>query len=252
MNILHITDLHFSVETPEREQREKWRHILKTLEKQIQGRKVDAVAVTGDITCHGDPAEFMQADKYLAGIAEMLSLKRKRFFFCPGNHDADTEESGSSFSRYRDFVNAFYKQTESGCQIKRKEKKTGKEQQFQFISVNTCSETSLRFYDDAVIPENFLPELRKCRKDSYGILLLHHQPEVIKNQEILMELVDSGKIRLMLCGHLHPFALRSYRIKDVSVINGMAVTPHLDWIPAGMQLIHIKREGHLSVKRIRI
>lgn len=81
MNILHMTDLHFSRDTEENEIREKWNHIKIKLKEELGDKKVDAMAVTGDITCHGDLCEFRQAKSYLLELAGLLYVKREKIFF---------------------------------------------------------------------------------------------------------------------------------------------------------------------------
>lgn len=252
MNILHMTDLHFSRDTEENEIREKWNHIKIKLKEELGDKKVDVMAVTGDITCHGDLCEFRQAKKYLLELSAFLSVKREKIFFCPGNHDADTEGKGSSFYHYQSFLNEFYGKSEYDYPVKKKDKKTGEKRKFCFVSINTCTETSLQFFDEAFIPDDAFLQLDDFSDNSYVILLMHHQPEVIKNQECFMRIVNSGVVKLILSGHLHTTQTRMYRAGETTIVNGMAVTPHLQWIPAGFQLIHIKRNDKIKITEIKI
>lgn len=252
MNILHMTDLHFSRDTEENEIREKWNHIKIKLKEELGDKKVDVMAVTGDITCHGDLCEFRQAKKYLLELSAFLSVKREKIFFCPGNHDADTEGKGASFYHYQSFLNEFYGKSVYDYPVKKKDKKTGEKRKFRFVSINTCTETSLQFFDEAFIPDDAFLQLDDFSDNSYVILLMHHQPEVIKNQECFMRIVNSGVVKLILSGHLHTTQTRMYRAGETTIVNGMAVTPHLQWIPAGMQLIHIKRNDKIKITEIKI
>lgn len=252
MNILHMTDLHFSRDTEENEIREKWNHIKIKLKEELGDKKVDAMAVTGDITCHGDLCEFRQAKSYLLELAGLLSVKREKIFFCPGNHDADTEGKGASFYHYQSFLNEFYGKSDYDYPVKKKDKKTGEKRKFRFVSINTCTETSLQFFDEAFIPDDAFLQLDDFSDNSYVILLMHHQPEVIKNQECFMRIVNSGVVKLILSGHLHTTQTRMYRAGETTIVNGMAVTPHLQWIPAGFQLIHIKRNDKIKITEIKI
>lgn len=247
-----MTDLHFSRDTEENEIREKWNHIKIKLKEELGDKKVDVMAVTGDITCHGDLCEFRQAKKYLLELSAFLSVKREKIFFCPGNHDADTEGKGSSFYHYQSFLNEFYGKSEYDYPVKKKDKKTGEKRKFCFVSINTCTETSLQFFDEAFIPDDAFLQLDDFSDNSYVILLMHHQPEVIKNQECFMRIVNSGVVKLILSGHLHTTQTRMYRAGETTIVNGMAVTPHLQWIPAGFQLIHIKRNDKIKITEIKI
>ena len=136
--------------------------------------------------------------------------------------------------------------------MKKKDKKTGEKRKFRFVSINTCTETSLQFFDEAVIPDEAFLQLESIADNSYVILLLHHQPEVIKNQESFMRIADSGIAKLILSGHLHTTQTRMYRAGETTIVNGMAVTPHLQWIPAGIQLIHIKCNDKIKITEIKI
>lgn len=250
MNILHMTDLHFTKNEPENAAREKWNHIKEIMRNTLPDKKVDAIAVTGDLTSHGDPWEFDMAKKYLLETAEFLDVKRKKVFFCPGNHDADTEVKGSAFYHYQSFLNEFYGKSDNGYVVEKKSRKTGKKKKYQFIAVNTCTQTSLQFFDEAVIPEEALREHSGFADENYVIMLMHHQPEVIKNQENFMQIVNSGKVQLILCGHLHSTETRVYRAGKTIIVNGMAVTPHLSWIHAGIQLIHIGQNNKVRITKM--
>lgn len=252
MNILHMTDLHFSRDTAENEIREKWNHIEERLKEALRDKKVDTIAVTGDITCHGDLCEFRQAKRFLLEIAGLLSVKREKIFFCPGNHDADTGGKGSSFYHYQSFLNEFYGKSDYDYLVKKKDKKTGEKRKYRFASINTCTETSLQFFDEAVIPDKAFLQLDGLGDNNYVVLLMHHQPEVIKNQDCFMRIVNSGMVKLILSGHLHSTQTRMYRAGEAVIVNGMAVTPHLPWIPAGIQLIHIKRNDNIKIMEIKI
>lgn len=244
MNILHLTDLHFSIDDENSRVADKWKEIIALAKNSNILRPVDVIAVTGDITCHGLDIEFEQAQIYLMMLMRALSVKKESVLFCPGNHDADYEEAGSSFEHYENFVKKIYADSPPTDSLKHPF--------FAFHTINTCTQTSLIFYDQAVIPEDIEVYLREIEKKDFGILLMHHQPEVIKNQDALMEIVNSGKIKLILCGHLHSTDVRCYSINNCQVVNGMAITPHLSWIPSGMQVVCISTRGKVTVKSIKL
>ncbi len=244
MNILHLTDLHFSTEDDYNHVADKWNKIISLARNLNERYSIDALAATGDITCHGLESEFAQAHNYLMQLTAVLSIKREFLLLCPGNHDADCGNAHSSFTHYENFLKQFdILPSHTDCD---------KHPRFSFQTINTCTETSLTFFDQAVIPQNSIDLINTIDKKSYGVLLMHHQPEVIKNQDRLMEIVNSGKIRLILCGHLHSTDTRLYSIKKSIVVNGMAVTPHLSWLPSGMQLVHVNTRGKVTVKSIFI
>lgn len=246
MNILHLTDLHFSDEEDMDER--LWKKMPKAVRRLSKGRDIDMAAVTGDLTSHGRSSEFAKAREALYILAQELSIPRDRFLFCMGNHDADVEEARSPFTHYEQFLRDFYGREPEGGLYLEKGKKGGKRTGFHIFSTNTCTETSLLFFNDACIPEKEAAELCAREDDGRGILLMHHQPDVVRNQETLHALTDSGKIDLILCGHLHGTETRVFRIGTTTVVNGIAVKPHLSWLPAGFQMIRIRKDGRIQVR----
>ena len=242
MNILHLTDLHFSIEDDKEHVANKWKEIITLARSNHEKTPIDVIAVTGDVTCHGMKEEFDQAKNYLLKLLRALSLEKECLWLCPGNHDADSEEAHSTFAHYEEFAENFKKQTIADH----------RRPFFAFYSINTCTETSLTFFDRAVIPSDDAEVLSARDKKNYGILLMHHQPEVIKNQDMLMKIANGGKIRLILCGHLHSTDTRLYSVNNCVVVNGMAVTPHLPWLFAGMQIVHISTRGRVETKAIHL
>lgn len=243
MNILHLTDLHFSIEDDSERVAAQWDEMITRARSYHEKYPLNAIAVTGDITNHGREEEYAQAGEYLLKLMQAFRMSRNQLWLCPGNHDADSEEAHSSFAHYENFVE---KMNQVAPIISQQRQRS-----FPVYTINTCTETSLTFFDRAVILSKDAEAIcAEKRKKGYGILLMHHQPEVIQNQEQLMQLVNSGKIRLLLCGHLHSTEPRIYTINNCVVVNGMAVTPHLFWLPSGMQIVHISTRGRVEVKPI--
>lgn len=85
---------------------------------------------------------------------------------------------------------------------------------------------------------------------SFGILLMHHQPAVIENQDLFRQITKERNLRLILSGHLHPTNTMFYKVDSCAVITGMAITPQYDWIPSGFQIIHISTRGKVVVKPV--
>ena len=75
-----------------------------------------------------------------------------------------------------------------------------------------------------------------------AVLLMHHQPEILDDQSQLERLGASGKITCVLSGHLHCYARRYVR-KGLTVVNGMPLMPHADFIPIGFQTVELFDEG---------
>ena len=87
MNILHITDFHYSPESSK--QIKVVQSIVKTIvEKKIE---IDLIFFTGDLVQSGSKMEtFQSANMALFKVLiEKLNLKPENIIFCPGNHDID-------------------------------------------------------------------------------------------------------------------------------------------------------------------
>lgn len=245
MNILHLTDLHFSEKLSETQSRDKWDKIACDIVKGCKKKGIECIVVTGDLTCHGAMVEFRRAEEFLKKILTELGLGKKQIFFCQGNHDADTDEEKSSFEHYEAFLKSFTNENTDVSLIKK-----GKNKRFAFLSMNTCRETSQKLYEYATLYEEDYNKLQSLTEDDLGILLLHHQPEAIINQDLFWKIVTSGKINLILSGHQHMQEPRVYRAGNVIIVGGMAVTPHLAWMEAGCQIVKIKSDGTVKVSRI--
>lgn len=238
MNILHLTDLHFSTEDDEWETAKKWSRLFRAVHNETAELAIDEVAVTGDFTSHGAAAEFAQAEWYLSELSALLNISRSHFWFCRGNHDADSGDSGASFSHYERFAADFFAHT-------------GREKSSLGVhAINTCSKTSLTDFDNAVVLREEAERVRcDCEQHEENILLMHHQLEVIKNPEMLDIL--TGKVSLVLSGHLHPEAPRLSKSSGIIYVTGMAVTPHLPAIPSGFQLVRAGTDG-IGLRSCRI
>jgi hypothetical protein len=87
--LLHLSDLHFTAETPVRA-RLQW--LLDDLRLgDGWGRppieRLDYLVVSGDFTDKGGAAGFEKAYKFVSGLASEFGLSAERCVFVPGNHD---------------------------------------------------------------------------------------------------------------------------------------------------------------------
>lgn len=254
MNILHLTDLHFSCEPIKEQSQEKWGETVRQIIEGCGKKKINILAITGDLTCHGMKEEFDRAECFIQAVLDGLSMTREQVIICPGNHDADTEKANSTFEQYDEFVQNFYKNI---VPVKKTEakiisKRTRKKLKFAFLTMNTCRETSLELYDRATIGKEDYKKLQELSEEEYGILLFHHQPEAIENQNVFINLIKSGKIKLILTGHQHMSQTRVYHAGDVVIVGGMAVTPHRTWMARGCQLVHVKADGRVKAIQINL
>ncbi len=240
MKILHLTDLHFTYALSEVDSNVKWKKILGFILKACKRQQIDMVAVTGDFCCHGAEVEFRRAETFLNELLENLNLSKENLVMCQGNHDTDGDEEGASFEHYQEFCSRF---TESAvC----------KNDHYVFISMNTCSKTSLLLYENAVLVPEEVNLLNKVDCDEFGIVLMHHPPETINNQEIFEKIVESGKVKLILSGHQHMSLPRIYQAGNVVVVGGMAVSPHRQWMASGGQIVEIDEKGNVKAEAIKL
>lgn len=247
MNILHLTDLHFTHNLPSVQSEQRWKRVACEIAGGCGKRKMDVVAVTGDFTCHASREEFDRAERFLQDLVNRLGLTRQRVLMCPGNHDADTDEAFSTFDHYEAFLKRFY-----GDNSPLSQKKIDSKTKYTFISMNTCHETSLEIYERATFLEEECQRVLELPKGEKGILLIHHPPETIGNQELLEQIMESGKVSLILSGHQHMSLPRVYQAGNITVVGGMAVSPHRKWMKAGCQIVVIKANGSVKTKRIEL
>lgn len=114
MNILHITDFHFSEESSK--QLKLVQSTIKAIiEKDI---KIDLIFFTGDLVQSGSKLETFRSAKLALFnvLIEKLDIKLDNIIFCPGNHDIDRDSIHSAVKSYLDTnidtnekLNAFYK-----------------------------------------------------------------------------------------------------------------------------------------------
>lgn len=224
MRILHLTDLHFNCLEENRNSRELQEKILQITAREARKRAFHFLAVTGDFTCHGLPEEFEEAEIFLQKLLKAAGLEERQLFFCRGNHDADTQEAGSSFEHYLAF-----------------RKRIKGESMGMAYEMNTCSRTSLADFDHAVLLEKEVERVCKERQRAFKIVLMHHQKEVIENQELYGKLEEAADV--ILSGHLHPDSITAEKRRHTLYLNGLAVCPHLPWIPAGFQALDLEKDN---------
>ncbi len=229
MRILHITDLHAGGKQGLEREKEVWERLYREVAAVTEGRqKIDIIAVTGDLVTKGAEEEYRRVENYLQKLMEAVGLEKSQVFFCCGNHDADTPDAESTFKGYEEFIERFYGGAVPQCPI-------------PVYSINSCKRTSWKRFNDCWLDPDDVDEiLKKAEPGKKGILLLHHQPEIFDDQTQMERL--NKAVGLILGGHLHTGYTRQITWKGMTVVNGMAVTPHLDFIPAGFQIVEWKED----------
>ena len=98
VTLLHLSDLHFGNASRFRE-RDPARLGLGLAAAVRRERAdlgpdgaVELVVVSGDLTESARPPEYEQAEAFLRALGAALEVDRRRFVFCPGNHDVSWHE----------------------------------------------------------------------------------------------------------------------------------------------------------------
>lgn len=118
MNILHITDFHYSPESS------KQVKVVQAIVKTVVERNVtiDLVFFTGDLVQSGSRIETFEAanSALFKVLIEKLNVKKENIIFCSGNHDIDRTAIHSATKSYFDCeistvnaLNSFYKKRDT-------------------------------------------------------------------------------------------------------------------------------------------
>lgn len=114
MNILHITDFHYSNEISLQ------KRVLKSIINSIseQNIKIDLIFFTGDLVQSGNKIENFQTARIVLfdELSSKLKVEKENIIFCPGNHDIDRNAIHSAMKSFIDgnissdkSLNEFYK-----------------------------------------------------------------------------------------------------------------------------------------------
>src|SRR5690348_9035200 len=94
INILHISDLHFTRKADAYNQGIILNALKEDLKRLCDGPlKPDVIAFTGDLVRAGDEDDiFLHLyDEVIAELAKIARCSDRRIILCPGNHDAHRE-----------------------------------------------------------------------------------------------------------------------------------------------------------------
>ena len=108
---VHVSDIHFGQE------RDHVVHIHDDVKRELVADAAEVVAglpsrsahgilVTGDIAYAGKAEEYVQAGKWLDGLAEAIGCPRPRVRMIPGNHDVDRDKLSVGGRQLLDFIRA--------------------------------------------------------------------------------------------------------------------------------------------------
>lgn len=147
MNVLHLTDLHYSNSGKDPTK------IIKAIVSKIKEENIliDYVFFTGDIVDIGsDDAPFYEAMKLVYDIlSKELRIKQNNFIFCPGNHDIDRKHICRSL---KSFFNTEIKDNSSLNKFYRTK---GLDYHNSLIPLNSYSKFAKKFYAECTTDNEF-------------------------------------------------------------------------------------------------
>ena len=181
-------------------------------------RPVDAVLVTGDITDHGAPEEYVQARDLLAALPGPVLT-------CPGNHDAR--------STYR----TVFLGGEPGDEPVNQVHEVGG-------AVFAMCDTTIPgrgdgYLDDATLA--WLDDVVAAAPDGAPVFVCCHHPPVLLHSTYVDPIRQQGGDRLaalldrrpqvtaLLCGHAHTPAATTFAGRPLLVAPGVVSTLRLPW-----------------------
>lgn len=165
---LQLSDLHIFYST-------EWELMVKGYEELATVFKPDFIVVTGDFRHIKEQKSYKNALDFLNKIAEIFSVKKKDFFFVPGNHD----------------VQDFYSRDEIICKI-RSEIETNSDcyQKYKLLRAFKNYDSFIRsFYAEAL---NKNDERVKNPSDVFSVLWKRKINIVVLNSALISNSVEGG------------------------------------------------------------
>ena len=254
MNILHLTDLHYS------EKGKDPSKIISAITEKIKEENIsiDFVFFTGDIVNIGsDDAQYTEAINLLFGTLQSeLNVDAGNIVICPGNHDIDRskisrslksyfnteikdnaslnkfyrskdndyQNSLSPLRPYRDFANVFYKEKDENelCDIYSLHYRQFQNKKIAILVLYTSWLSALFGDEDKgnlLIPTDILLEISKKIKDcDVKIVLMHHPVYFLKEYNSYeVENIIHSNFNMLFSGHIHKISSLSRH----SGINGI-------------------------------
>lgn len=198
----------------------------------IHKLKPDFVICSGDLTCIGSPPEFSKARRALATLAESEEID---FFYVPGNHDAYINAS----SNWKALEAAFYHLNRQRWHLKELPV-LEKSRKLEFMLVNECQPTpvwgSYGFFQGET-RESFAKWLAETPLPDRLRILVGHFPtrresgqplerrRMLRGNGIVREALESGKLDVSLCGHIHDPYVNRFASGALEICSG-SLTAH--------------------------
>jgi 3',5'-cyclic AMP phosphodiesterase CpdA len=239
--LAHISDLHFSKLTwnPSQLFSKRWlgnlnlafarKHTfdpqsLTSLIPLFRQQKVDAVAITGDLTCTSHREEFLLAREFI----DALRQEKFQVFTLPGNHDHYTKRAYREKLFYDFFESAY---AESPSLSLKDDGITGSYcgHGWWLFALDTALATSL-FSSNGYFSAELEQKLERALSDlprDHNVILTNHFPlfanesqrKSLLRREALQKLLErSPKIKLFLHGHTHRHCIADLRNSQLPIL----------------------------------
>ncbi|MBI2809855.1 MAG: metallophosphoesterase [Candidatus Melainabacteria bacterium] len=243
--LAHISDLHFSKLSwnPSQFFSKRWignlnlickrqrsfaPDYLTTLFPIFHERKIDAVLITGDLTCTSYEPEFQMAQQFIEG------LKQEHFkvFTLPGNHDQYTKSAFKKQLFYQFFPATYAPPTDPLSSLSLKEDGITAAyfgHGWWLLALDTAIATSLISSNGYFSPE-LEQKLEKALKEmpnGHQAILINHFPvfsnessrKALLRKEALKKLLERfPKIKLFLHGHTHRHTIADLRSSHLPIM----------------------------------
>ncbi|MCB8875183.1 metallophosphoesterase family protein [Acidisoma silvae] len=215
----------------------------------IAAHAPDHIALTGDLTNFGEPAEFLAARRYLQQMGSPNDLS-----VVPGNHDVTIPLPWQdSLGQWRDWMCSDAKEAASGAEGFPFLRRRG---DVAIIGVNSAVLTPIFYAGGAVgdAQRQRLADLLELtgRQGLFRIVLIHHPPtmsrggrrKALRDRAALRDVLARHGAELVLSGHHHITRLAGVKgpvtaIPSLGVPAALASTVHPEW--AGWHLHRIER-----------
>lgn len=243
LNILHISDLHFGTNSVKDQQSTRYcdtfvSSFIKELEgfiKELEGKKIDYLIVTGDIANSSKKMEYDKAIVFLEKVVDSLNISKKNVLICMGNHDIswdilrDIEDKEGiplenlykekkKYDNFEAFYNNFYKDKDNHIQQFKTDsifvEIPDETHKILFLGVNTCYHESNQDKDhcgyiDKVSFETSLKNMGSQYEGYVKCLVMHHNPKDLAQEKHSFDNwreIDKNKLGypfVVFCGHIH-------------------------------------------------
>lgn len=238
MKIVHISDLHFGAEYPDR---------VALLREQIREEKADLIIASGDLTQAGHKSEFMDARAFLDAL-------ETPWIAVPGNHDMPVH------NLYRRFTQPFRRYSEV---ISPELDQIIQTDDVCIVAVNSArpavphwnwahgavSGRQIRFIEDA---------FHQAARGAHKVLVIHHplfrlpaspMKTIVWGSSGLTRLIAEHPGMLILTGHTHAGALCRLENGTLLVAAPSAISHRLRGQENGYNLL-LTRRDELYIRQI--